>query len=252
MDLLGEADRPPVAPFNLLADIAGAGVHTALSILLALAARTKTGKGQYIDLSFTDCVMSLVTMLASTYFRTGIVPKRGSVLGPPLPSGGVYATKDNKFITIACAEPWLWENLCKAIGREDFIPYNRMRGRMADPKDSDKFKEIYAFLKQIFLTKTRDEWFDFLSSKDVPVGKVLAMDEAFKDPHMLYREMVIDVDSLTEGKVKQVGIPIKLSETPGKARTTAPLFSEHTDEILTGLGYTQQEINELRLKGVVK
>jgi crotonobetainyl-CoA:carnitine CoA-transferase CaiB-like acyl-CoA transferase len=123
---------------------------------------------------------------------------------------------------------------------------------MADPKDSDKFKEISDYIKELFLTKTRDEWFDFLGSRDIPVGKVLAMDEAFKDPHMLHREMVIEVDSPTEGKVKQVGIPIKLSETPGKVRTTAPLFGEHTDEILTGLGYTPQEINELRLKGVVK
>lgn len=251
LDLIGEPDRPPVAPFNLLADIAGAGVHTALGILLALMARTKTGKGQYIDLSFTDCVISLLTMLASTYFRTGTVPKRGSVLGPPSPSGGIYATKDNKFITIACAEPWLWENMCKAIGRDDFIPYNRMRGRLADPTDADKFREISDYLKQLFLTKTRDEWFDFLGSNDIPVGKVLAMDEAFQDVHVLHRRMVVEVDSRTEGKVKQVGIPIKLSDTPGRIRSTAPLFGENTDEILKGLGYAPPEIEELRRKGAV-
>ena len=251
LDLIGEPDGPPVPPFNLLADVAGAGVHTALSILLALMARTKTGKGQYIDLSFTDCVVSFLTMTGSTYFRTDAVPKRGSVLGPPHPGGGIYATKDNKYVTIACPEPWLWENFCRAIGREDFIPYNRMRGRLADPKDQDKFKEIQDYFQQLFLTRTRDEWFDFLSSKDVPFGKVLSMDEAFKDPHVLHRKMVIEVDSPTEGKVKQVGIPVKLSDTPGEVRSTAPLFGQHTDEILKGLGYSAQEIKELRSKGVV-
>ena len=112
-------------------------------------------------------------------------------------------------------------------------------------------KEIYSYLNRMFLTKTRDEWFDYLISKDVPVGKVLTMKEAFENPQVINREMVVEVESPTEGKVRQVGIPIKLSETPGRIRSTAPLFGQNTDEILKELGYTRQDIKELHLSGAV-
>ena len=87
---------------------------------------------------------------------------------------------------------------------------------------------ISSYLKDLFLTRTRDVWFEFLGPKDVPIGKVYTIDEAFNDPQVLHREMIIEVEHPTAGKIRQVGIPIKLSDTPGKVRSLPPLPGEHT------------------------
>ena len=117
--------------------------------------------------------------------------------------------------------------------------------------EDKKWEEITDYLKQLFLTKTRDEWFEFLSQKDIPVGKVYSLDEVFTDPQVLHRKMVIEVKHPTEGKVKQVGIAIRLSDTPGKIRSLSPILGEHTKEILMNMGYSKQKIDELYRDGVV-
>ena len=251
LNLIGEADRPPVIPLNLIADYGAGGKDAVVGILGALIARGKTGKGQYIDISLTDSVISLLTeSVLSPYFQSGVEPKRGGHgLDGAYPFYNIYQTKDGKFITIGCLEPWLWENLCRAIGKEEFIPFNFARERL--PTEDKKWKEISSYLKQLFLTKTRDEWFELLRQKDVPIGKVYSLDEVFADPQVLHRKMVIEVEHPTEGKVKQVGVAIKLSDTPGKVRSLPPLLGEHTNEILIGLGYSKQRINQLRREGII-
>jgi crotonobetainyl-CoA:carnitine CoA-transferase CaiB-like acyl-CoA transferase len=251
LNLIGEADRPPVTPLNLLGDIAGAALHTAMGILLALMARNKTGKGQYVDISYMDSVIGLLTLLSSNYFQTQVVPQRGTGSVPSFPGGGLYETGDGKLISLACAEPWLWENLCRMLGKDEYVTFNSVRARQANPADKEKWEEIYSFFKQTFLTKTREEWFTLLASKDIPVGKVHSLDEVFIDPQVIHRQMVIDLEHPTEGKVKHVGIPIKLSDTPGKVRSFAPLPGEHTNEILKRFGYSESRINELRKEGAV-
>ena len=252
LDLIGEAGGKPAVPLNLLADIGGAALHATIGILTAIVARNKTGKGQYVDISYTDSVISLLTLVTMNYFRNNIVPKRGEIwLGGNYPQYTIYETKDGKFITIGCLERPLWENLCRAIGKEEFIPYTLIIDRSQSKTEDEKEQEVSSSLKQIFLTKTRDEWFEFLSQKDVPVGKVYSLDEVFADPQVLHREMVIELEHPTEGRAKQAGIGIKLSDTPGKVRSLAPLTGEHTNEILLGLGYSEQRISELRQGGVV-
>jgi len=252
LNLIGKADSEPIIPLNLVADYSGAALYATIGILIALIARSKTGKGQYIDTSYTDGVISLLTTTTVGYFRDNVVPKRGEHhLGGAYPFYNIYKTKDGKFITIGCNEPWLWENLCREIGKEDFIPFNLPRAFLRNPTDDKKWEEISSYLKQLFLTKTRDEWFELLSQKDIPVGKVYSLDEVFTDPQVLHRKMVIEVEHPTEGKIKQVGIAIKLSDTPGRVRNLPPLLGEHTEETLTGLGYNKQRLNELRQKGII-
>ena len=106
-------------------------------------------------------------------------------------------------------------------------------------------------MKKTFLTKTRDEWFELLSRNDIPAGKVYTLDEVFADPQVLHRQMVVEVEHPTVGKVRQVGIAPKLSDTPGKIRNLSPLLGEHTQEVLSGLGYSQKEIESLQQEGVV-
>jgi crotonobetainyl-CoA:carnitine CoA-transferase CaiB-like acyl-CoA transferase len=253
LNLIGEADRQPVIPLNVIADYGAGGMSAVVGILSALMARGKTGKGQYIDISLTDSVILLLTrVVLDHYFQSGVIPKRGEhYLGGAYPHYNVYEAKDGKFITIACLEPWLWENLCREIGREEFIPFSLTPGHLPGPTEDEKREEISSYLKQLFLTKTRDEWFELLSQKDVPIGKVYSLDEVFADPQVLHRKMVIEVEHPTEGKVKQVGIAIKLSDTPGKVRSLPSLAGEHTNEILVSLGYSEQRISKLRQKGVI-
>ena len=253
LNLIGEADRQPVIPLNVIADYGAGGMSAVVGILSALMARGKTGKGQYIDISLTDSVILLLTrVVLDHYFQSGVVPKRGEhYLGGAYPHYNIYEAKDGKFITIGCLEPWLWENLCREIGREEFIPFSLTRGHLPTPTEDEKREEISSYLKQLFLTKTRDEWFELLSQKDVPIGKVYSLDEVFADPQVLHRKMVIEVEHPTEGKVKQVGIAIKLSDTPGKVRSLPSLAGEHTNEILISLGYSEQRISKLRQKGVI-
>jgi crotonobetainyl-CoA:carnitine CoA-transferase CaiB-like acyl-CoA transferase len=166
------------------------------------------------------------------------------------PYYGVYETKDGKYITIGCLEPHFWENLCRVLGKEEYVAHSWNMERTYHKPDK-KCEEMRSFLKQTFLTKTRDEWFDLLIQKDIPAGKVYTFDEVFADPQVLHRQMVIEVEHPTLGKIKQVGIVPKLSDTPGKVRSLGPLHGEHTDELLLGLGYGQEKIQSLREKGVV-
>jgi crotonobetainyl-CoA:carnitine CoA-transferase CaiB-like acyl-CoA transferase len=253
LDPIGSTSGLPAIPLNLLADYGGGGKDAAIGIVSALLARSKTNKGQHIDISLTDSVISLLTeSVLDYYFESGVGIRRG---GHPLNGGfpyyNVYETRDKKYITIGCIEPWFWANLCRAIGKEEFIPFHFKLEHYLHPPEERAWQEILSFLRVLFLSKTRDEWFNFLVQRDVPVGKVYTLDEVFADPQVLHRRMMVEVEHSTEGKVKQVGIAIKLSDTPGAVRSSPPLPGQHTEAILATLGYSTGEINELRKEGIV-
>jgi crotonobetainyl-CoA:carnitine CoA-transferase CaiB-like acyl-CoA transferase len=252
LSLIGPSGMPPVIPMNLIADFAGAPLYGVIGILMALVARNETGKGQYVDVAFTDGVISLTTFLTAPYFLHGLVPKRGeTMLHGAYPYYGVYETKDGKYISIACVEPHFWENLCRLLGREEYIPYQVAMDHFLQKPEDEKWAEISSYLKQSFLTRTRDEWFELLIQKDIPAGKVYTLDEVFSDPQVLQRQMVTEVGHPTFGKIKQAGIAPKLSHTPGKVRTFTPLTGEHTEEVLRELEYSREEIENLRQEGAI-
>jgi crotonobetainyl-CoA:carnitine CoA-transferase CaiB-like acyl-CoA transferase len=214
-------------------------------------ARGKSGKGQYIDHTYMEGAIHLITWFTHRFFMDGTVMKRGEswAMGT-YPHYGVYGTKDGKYLSIGCLEPHFWDNLCKAIGKEEFMPAKWTMDMTFQAPD-EKLNAIRSSLEQVFLTKTRDEWFDLLSPQDIPVGKVYDMGEVFSDPQVIHRKMVIELDHPKLGKVKQVGILPKLSETPGQVRSFAPVHGEHTDEILSALGLSADEIGKLRKEGTV-
>ena len=252
LGLIGSQEGPPIIPLNLVADFAGAALYGAIGVLTALVARNKTGKGQYLDVAFMDGAISLMTFFTTSYFLDGLTPKRGeTTLNGAYPYYGAYQTKDGKYITIGCIEVHFWENLCHLLEREDDIPYHFAPEHFVEKPEDKKWEEIHSFLRQTFLTKTRDEWFELLIQNDIPAGKVYTLEEVFADPQVLHRQMVIEVEHPTLGKVKQVGIAPKLSDTPGKVRSLSPLLGEHTDEILQGLGFNQGAIESLKNEGVV-
>ena len=241
LGLIGEKGGPPTIPLNLLADFAGGSLQAVIGIFAALTARGQTGRGQYVDIAMVDGVVSLLAGVAADYFINNANVERGEYfLSGGTPYYNIYETKDKKYISIAANEPWFWQNLCRAFGREDFIPYQGA--------EDEKKEEIFSCFRQTFFTKTRDEWFDFLKPKNVPVAPVHDIGEVFSDPQVLHRQMVVE-DAVTG--IKQVGISTKLSDTPGSIRSPAPILGQHTKEILLSLGYTGEDIRELGRDNVV-
>lgn len=238
LSLIGPHNGPPCLPSNFLADMAGAGLHGVIGILVALVAREKTGKGQFVDVAYLDSTISLLAMEAPNYFRTGKVPRRGEhAFTGAAPWANVYRCQDGEYITLGCLEPQFWENLCRAIGREDLIPF---QNPVLDEAD-----RIKSELARVFLTRTRDEWFEFFKDKDTCVGPVYYLNETFSDPQVLHRDMVMEIEHPEFGKIKQLGLPIKLSDTPGEIRSLGTPDGTHTQEILLKLAYSQEEIKRL-------
>jgi crotonobetainyl-CoA:carnitine CoA-transferase CaiB-like acyl-CoA transferase len=251
LGLIGPKEGPPSIPLNIIADFAGVSLYGTIGILLAVEARNKTGKGQYIDHTYMEGALHLITWFTHRFFMDGTVMKPGvSWAQGAYPHYGVYKTKDGKWLSIGCLEPHFWDNLCKAIGKEEYMPH-KWTMEMTFQGPEPKFDEIRVGLEKVFLTKARDEWFDLLAANDVPVGKVNSLDETFQDPQILHRKMVIELDHPKLGKVKQVGILPKLSDTPGQVRRFAPVHGEHTDETLKALGFSGEEIEKLRKEGTV-
>ena len=235
--------QPAAVPGNLLGDIASGGMQAAMGILAALVARERTGRGQFVDISMTDGVVSLLALYLGGYFQKNRMPDElDRVSMGAMPFYAIYQTKDGKMISLACSEPWFYANLCKALGCEKFIPHQH---------DLEKTDEIRAFFTRAFLTRTRDEWFEFLSRWDIAVSKVLGLDELAADPQLRHRKMIVELEHPERGKVRQAGIAVKLSETPGSIRKFSPGLGEDTEAILFELGYGKGEIDKLNKEGII-
>lgn len=244
LSLIGPRDGAPCLPGNLLADMAGGGLNGVIGILLALAAREKTGRGQHVDISYTDGAISLLAYFTSRYFGTGVVPRRGEAsTNGGAPWAQVFKCKDGEYFTIGCLEASFWENLCRALGLEDCIPHRNATGTKRD--------EVVGKIAAVFLTRTRDEWFAFLKDKEACGAPVNNLEEAFADPQVRHRQMLVELEHPKLGKIKQAGIPIKLSETPGAITSLGVAIGTNTDEVLEGLGYSAEQLARLRELGAI-
>jgi crotonobetainyl-CoA:carnitine CoA-transferase CaiB-like acyl-CoA transferase len=245
LSITGEKNGPPIIPGVQIADVGGGGMLAATSILAALLARTKTGRGQFVDVSMLDGVVSWLTIHAAEYFGEGKSPERGRMmLSGGLAAYNIYETMDGRYLTLGILEEWFWKNLCEALKREDLSKTNFM-----NPSEQPK---LFSALKGIFKTKTLSEWISFLSAADVPCGPVNSIEDAFKDKQVLHRKMLVEIEDPVAGRIKQIGIPIKLSDTPGSIRTPPPELGQHTEEILTKIvGLTKDEVKSLRKAKVV-
>jgi len=234
-----ESGNFPAGPGVAIADLSSAMFAT-IGILAALRARDRFGVGQYVDVSMTDGLVSWMSAALGIYLNMG--SSLQAVAREP--AYGVFQAKDEKYLTLSIAhEDHFWRNLCHAIGKDELAELPREQRHLR--KD-----ELVAMLRGALATKTRDEWVELLTKADVPCGPVYTLEEVVSDPQILHRGMIVEVDG-PEGRVKQVAHPIKFSETPAQIRMLLPKLGEHTEEILTSLGYSPEEIEGLRKEGVI-
>jgi crotonobetainyl-CoA:carnitine CoA-transferase CaiB-like acyl-CoA transferase len=253
LDLVGVRGGPPVVPPNLIADFGGAALHAVCGIVLALFARQRTGRGQRVDIAYLDCAVSLLGATRSVrhFLATGAKAVRGvGALAGGFPYYRAYETRDGRYLSIGCVEPWLWENLCRTLERPDLLDGGP---RPADFHGTESSRQIECRgeLEKLFKTRTRDEWFDLLKGANVCVAKVYDVPEMLDDPHLRHRGMVPRLAHPHLGEVAQIGIPIKLSDTPGAIQGFAPSKGQHAREILGEAGFGEDEIERLRVDKVI-
>jgi crotonobetainyl-CoA:carnitine CoA-transferase CaiB-like acyl-CoA transferase len=195
-----------------------------------------------VDVSMADGALSWLALVAARFFADNHVPKRGE---PELAGGLVcyrpYACKDG-WVTLGALEPKFWQAWCRGVGREDLIEKQFERPG----------SEAHAEVERIFLERTRDEWHEFAGHNDCCLEPVLDLGEALDSELVKAREMVVELDQPgTAQPVKQLGVPVKLSRTPGAVDKPGPALGEHTDEVLQSLGYSTEDIDALKEAGAV-
>ncbi len=242
LDLMGEPSRPPSIPGVQIADIAGGGMNAAIGVLLALWAREKTGKGQFIDISMTDGMVSLLALTLFLQQRTGESPIRGDeLLSHRYACYNTFETADRRYISIGAVENRFWKNLCDHLGVPEYAPLQY---------SEDRRQELLDFMRNTFKKKTLAEWEAELADLDVCAGRILNLAEVLEEPLFREREMVVDIQQPNGKQFSALGVPIKLSETPGSVRTPPVGFGENTTDILLELGYSKDQINAFEEKGV--
>jgi crotonobetainyl-CoA:carnitine CoA-transferase CaiB-like acyl-CoA transferase len=243
----GWDDGPPVAVGAYMADVAGA-LTAVYGVLTALYARSQYGIGQEVEVSLLDSMIAFQAMETVSFLNSSLTPgKSGSghwLLPQPY---GIYHTKDKDLAVNAHSNDW-WGRLCRVPAFAHF----GNDPRLATPAGRLQHRaELAQALQAILLTKTRDEWLDYLGQYDVLCAPVYDYRELFADPQVQHNQMVVEQEHAQAGRVKVTGIPVKLSETPGEVGPAAPLLGEHTEEILRWLGYDAAAIGRLRQERVL-
>lgn len=247
LSFINQGKGEPIVPGLPIADFAGA-LWAVIAIMMAVQARHRTGTGQYLDVSILDSIVSL--LCRDSMFHFGKAKPDDSSFYGDSPRFNVFETKDGKFITLSALEGKFWVNLCAEIGREDLVnPHEKWEDRLTSHKQNRD--EVFEVLRKAFKSKTRDQWVEQLAKADVPAYPVLTIEDVFTDPHILHRGMLQKFEHPTEGTIPHIGIPIKLSETPGEIRTLAPELGEHTPEILSKLGYSAEAQKKMREAKVI-
>lgn len=246
LGISGQAAGAPAIPGTQIADLAGGALMAVTGILAALHGRQTSGKGRFIDISMTAGVTGLLS-LQSAFYLTGSEPIRRENwrLNGGLPEYNVYETADGKYLTVGALEPKFFGRLCELIGLPEYAQVQASPARQL---------EIKTALGKRFKEKTQAEWLQLLAAEDTCVGPVYDYEEIFTDPQAQAFGITLETEHPQVGKLRQLNLPFKLDglEAEHIARTPAPAYSEHTNQILQALGYTEPQIAELKTAGVIR
>lgn len=249
ISVTGEAGGKGVRCGVSIADLT-AGFNAVIGILMALRVKEKTGEGQAIDVSMMEGQMSLLGIMISNYLMD---PERTV----PAPMGTAYAallpyqtfqtaTKD---IALAVGSEKLWKAFCPAIGHPELTDHPLYR---TNKERTQNFQQLISLLQEIFLTQSYDYWERQLMTHGIPVGAVNDISQLVEHPQVKARGSLVDMDHPVAGPTQIVGVPMRLSKTPGSIRTPSPVLGEHTDQVLQSmLGLSADEIAQLREAGAL-
>ena len=246
MSITGANDGPSYRLGVAIADIVS-GMFSAYGIAVALLARHRTGRGQFVDVGMLDAVTALLTYQAGIYFATETAPPR---LGNRHPTIVPYETLEaaDGDLVVSVGNDQLWKTFCGVLELETLANDARFQTN----KDRvSAHAELRPLLVERLKTRPAAEWLSKLKEAGVPCGGVRDLDQLFSDPQIIDRAMVVALDHPAAGLIQQLGVPIKLGDTPGAVRTPPPLLGEHTEAILKEIGKSIEEVEALKQSGAV-
>lgn len=248
MSMTGEKGRRPLKTGIAVYDI-GAGITAVYSILAAYIHKQNSGEGQHIDIAIAECGLPWFTWEAAAYFAEGKVPEptgwRHRVSAP------YQAVKvRDGYIMLGCANQRTWERFCRdVLEREDLMSDVRF---LTNTDRGQHVEELEALLEELLADRDANFWLERCDKAGVPAGPINDFDQAMRDEHYQVRGMIQEMEHPTMGRMKTVGFPSKFSRTPSQMRSPAPLFAQHTDEVLAQLGLATKDIERLRAEGHIK
>ena len=246
MSITGFPGSPPAKVGVPIADF-NTGLYSAYAILSAYIHMLKTGKGQHIDVSLVESAIAYTLYESATYFATGEVSGPLGSAHRMIAPYQAFATRDGH-VNIGAANQANWERMCNAVGRDELLEDERFTtnaDRMAH------IEELTEIMNQTFATRTTEDWVTTLEAANVPCGPIYDIGQVYADPQVKAREMEVEIDHPVAGRIKNIGVPVKLSDTPGSIRFAAPTLGQHTDEILGELGFSADEIAKMHESGAV-
>ena len=247
ISITGEPDRPPVRVGTSISDLTAA-LFTAIGILSALRHRDQTGEGQFIDVGMLDCQVAILENALVRYLSTGDVPQPLGRRHPTITPFEAFESADG-YVVIAMGNNVLWKKFCEYVNRPELIDDERFCTNAAR---TENHENLFPILAEIMRQRSTDQWVAALEDIGVPCGPVNTVDKVASDPQVLAREMIVEVEHEMTGTIGIPGVPIKLSETPGRVDAPAPNLGEHSEEILTELlGMRSDEVDRLKQQGVV-
>ncbi|MDB5775963.1 MAG: hypothetical protein JWP38_2096 [Herbaspirillum sp.] len=239
MSVTGEEGRPPIKAGSPVADI-NAGILAALGIAAAYAEKQRTGLGQMVDTSLFEAGLQQMYWPAANYFGDGtILPKMGSANSTSTPYQA-FPSKDG-WINIGAANQNNYERLLEVLKMPELGSDPRFVNNAARMQNRE---ELVRILADRLVTRTTEEWVTLFDAAGLPAGAVLEIPEALAHPQAIARDMIVETEHPTAGKVKSLGLPIRFSGGRDNSLRAAPLLGQHTHEVLLELGYSEQEIDK--------
>jgi crotonobetainyl-CoA:carnitine CoA-transferase CaiB-like acyl-CoA transferase len=246
MSVTGFAVGEPVRVGIPIADLL-TGLYGAYGVLAALQARQRTGRGQMVNTSLLEAMVGTMGFQAVRYLNGGGTPPPAGNHHPINAPYGVFKAKDG-YLTLGATGEKRWPHLCRLLGAEEWLDDPRFA---SNGSRYDHRLELAALIEEKLQARTSEEWEAFFNAAGIPAGPVYAMDRALDHPQARHREMVVERPHPVLGTVSLLGLPVKLSETPGDVDRVPPQLGEHSDEILRSLGYGAGAIERLRADGIV-
>ena len=246
MSITGDEDTPAYRLGVAIADIIS-GMFSAWGVAVALLARHRTGRGQLVDVGMLDSVAAVLTYQAGIYFATDKAPVR---LGNRHPTITPYETLEaaDGDLVVACGNDQLWMSFCRVLGLDGLADDDRFRTN----KDRVAHREeLRPLLVERLRTRNAAEWLADLKAAGIPCGGVRDLHQVFTDPQVIERAMVVAMQHPVAGAIRQLGVPVKLGDTPGAVRIPPPTLGQHTDGVLGELGIGETEIAGLRAGGAI-